>query len=325
MPIPCIDAGFHKMDCNVSVTLYSLFDLYKHDAVLRPATIRHFRFVVRLFSRTVGDPPFTEITRDMILKFRDQVLGRAKSTTWNNYLRHLRAIGNFAVRRGYAKDNPFAQIKLAPVSHKRKKIIDDQLIKQAFTLLSDAVDSGSKDQLQPRWFWIIVMKVLYSTGIRRHQLIEIRWKHVDLDQGVLLLVAEGSKTHREWQIPLMPEVVSELKYLRKRTLERQCTDDITHRQVFNVTLFHDRYSGDAMTEEQLSGFFRRLSSALGQIITPHRFRHTLATKLLQGPHPDIKTVQNLLGHTDMRMTLEYVEVDLDHLRALLQTRLGDFS
>ena len=310
------------MDCHVSVTLYSLFDLYKHDAVLRPATVRHFRFVVGLFSRTVGDSPFTEISRDMILKFRDQVLSRAKPTTWNNYLRHLRAIGNFAVRNGYAKDNPFAQIKRAPVSHKRKKTIEEKVINQAFALLGNAVDTGSKDQLQPRWFWIIVMKVLSSTGIRRHQLIELRWKHVDLEQGVLLLVAEGSKTHREWQIPLMPEVVSELKYLRKRTLERQCTDDIAHRQVFNVTLFYDRYLGDTMTEEQLSGFFRRLSSALGQRITPHRFRHTLATKLLRGPLPDIKAVQNLLGHTDMRMTLEYVEVDLDHLRALLHARLG---
>lgn len=310
------------MDCHVSVTLYSLFDLYKHDAVLRPATVRHFRFVVGLFSRTVGDSPFTEISRDMILKFRDQVLSRAESSTWNNYLRHLRAIGNFAVRSGYAKDNPFAQIKRAPVSHKRKKTVEEKVINQAFALLGNAVDTGSKDQLQPRWFWIIVMKVLSSTGIRRHQLIELRWKHVDLEQGVLLLVAEGSKTHREWQIPLMPEVVSELKYLRKRTLERQCTDDIAHRQVFNVTLFYDRYLGDTMTDEQLSGFFRRLSSALGQRITPHRFRHTLAMKLLRGPLPDIKAVQNLLGHTDMRMTLEYVEVDLDHLRALLHARLG---
>ena len=213
---------------------------------------------------------------------------------------------------------------MRPRSNIAKKPLDGTLIKQAFTLLGDADDAGSKDQLQPKWFWVIVMKMLYSTGIRRHQLIEIRWKHLDLEQGVLLLVAEGSKTHREWQIPLMPGVISALRYLRIRTLERQCTDDIAHRQVFNVTLFYDRYSGDAMTEEQLSGFFRRLSGALGQLITPHRFRHTLATKLLQGPHPDIKTVQSLLGHTDMRTTLGYVEVDLDHLRALLHARLGPF-
>ncbi|MDX1252265.1 MAG: site-specific integrase [Gammaproteobacteria bacterium] len=312
------------MDCSISITLDGLFDLYKCDAVLRPATVHHFSFVVGLFSRTVGAIPFTEITRDMILTFRDQVLARAQPSTWNNYLRHLRTIGSFAVRMEYAKDNPFMQIKPAPVSHKRKKTIDDKLLRQAFTVLDDTGGSGNKDPLQPKWFWNIVMKVLYSTGIRRRQLVEIRWRHVDLEQGTLLLVAEGSKTRREWWIPLMPEVIADLKYLHKRTLELQAPDDITNMQVFNVTLFYDRYSGDAMTEEQLSGFFRRLSSVLGQRITPHRFRHTLATKLLQGTHPDIKTVQKLLGHTDMRMTLEYVEIGLDDLRALLHARLGDF-
>lgn len=311
------------MDCHVSITLDALFDLYRSDTVHRPATTRHFRFVVGLFGRTVGTHPFTEITRDMILTFRDQVLARAQASTWNNYLRHLRAIGSFAVRMGYAKVNPFSAIKSAPVTHKRKKTIDEDLINRTFALLGGAADPGSKDQLQPRWFWAIVMKVLYSTGIRRHQLVEMRWKHVDLEKGILLLVAEGSKTHREWQVPLMPEVVSDLKRLRYRTLERQSTDDITNMQVFNVTLFYDRYAGDAMTEEQLSGFFRRLSNTLGQRITPHRFRHTLATKLLSGPYPDIKTVQQLLGHTDMRMTMEYVEVGLDQMRALLHARLGD--
>ena len=104
-----------------SITLTSLFDLYKHDAILRPATVIHFRFVVRLFGRTVGDSPFIEITRDMILEFRDQVLARAKPATWNNYLRHLRVIGNFAVRRGYAEKNLFTQIKFAPAQQHRKK------------------------------------------------------------------------------------------------------------------------------------------------------------------------------------------------------------
>lgn len=307
-----------------SITLAALLDLYKQEMVLRPATVIHFRFVVRLFSQTVGDLPFKKITRDIVLDFREQVLARAQATTWNNYLRHLRVIGNFAVRRGYAKKNIFAQIKSAPTHYYRKKTVDDILINRAFSLLGAAVDVDSKDHLHPRWFWAIVMKILYSTGMRRRQLVEMRWKHLDLEAGVLLLVAQGSKTRREWQVPLMPEMTCALKYLRIRTLERVGNDDISNNQVFNVTLFYDRYSGVTMTEEQLSGFFRRLSDELGRRITPHRFRHTLATKLLQGPHPDIKAVQGLLGHIDMRTTLGYVELDLDHLRALLRTRLNVF-
>ena len=66
-------------------------------------------------------------------------------------------------------------------------------------------------------------------------MVKIKGAVID-KQDVLLLVAEGSNTRREWQIPLIPEAVSTLKYLEKRMLKWQSTDDITHRQIFNVVM-----------------------------------------------------------------------------------------
>ena len=70
-----------------------------------------------------------------------------------------------------------------------------------------------------------------------------------------------------------------------------------------------------MTVDQLSGTFERLSKTLGIRITPHRLRHTMATEL--AARKDIRTLQQLLGHTDIQTTMQYVHPDMDRMRNLL--------
>jgi len=85
--------------------------------------------------------------------------------------------------------------------------------------------------------------------------------------------------------------------------------------VFNVTLFNPAYAGDQLTETQLSDFYNRLrrNSGSEHAISPHRFRHRFATELVRRAPP--KYVQELMGHTSIHTTLEYVEVEMDDLRA----------
>lgn len=309
---------------DLTLTLPRILEEYLWVVRVRPATARHFRAVVDRFGRIVGVPPAQEITLATALAFRDHVLTRATATTWNNYLRHLRTLGNFAVRMRRLEDNPFAAARFLPVGRKRKKTVEGRLVQCILALLDrPALLGDDHDALQPAWFWRAVIATLHHTGVRRAQLVALRWEHIDLEHGTLFLAAEGSKTRREWLIPLLPELLADLAFLRERTAERLGgTEDLVQRQIFNVTLFNPRYRGHTMTAAQVSGFFGRLSDQLGQRISPHRFRHTFATRLLNSSHPDIRAVQHLLGHTDMRTTLEYVDVDMEHLRSLLQTRLG---
>ncbi|MBL7001100.1 MAG: tyrosine-type recombinase/integrase, partial [Gammaproteobacteria bacterium] len=89
-------------------------------------------------------------------------------------------------------------------------------------------------------------------------------------------------------------------------------------QLFNVTLFYDRYKGEEMSEEQVSGFFRRLSKGLEFNISPHMLRHTMATEMAKTGQ--IKTLQQILGHSDISTTMNfYVHPDINQLRSLVNT------
>lgn len=91
-------------------------------------------------------------------------------------------------------------------------------------------------------------------------------------------------------------------------------------QIFNVNRFSAFRQGKQMNASQVTTCFNRMSLRLGFRITPHRFRHTLATDLMSFPDRNLHAVQQLLGHTDLRSTLQYISTDLGMLREVLNKR-----
>ena len=91
------------------------------------------------------------------------------------------------------------------------------------------------------------------------------------------------------------------------------SSEIATLQVFNVTVFNSKYHGNEFKRSQISGFFRNLSRKMNIKCSTHRFRHRIATDLVNS-HPNIKEVQHLLGHSDIKTTLTYVEKNMDNLR-----------
>ena len=67
----------------------------------------------------------------------------------------------------------------------------------------------------------------------------------------------------------------------------------------------------------MGGFFKRLSKQLAGKVSSHRLRHTMATQLAKGPNRDLKALQQVLGHTNLKTTLEYVHPELEQLRSFL--------
>ncbi|MCG6867503.1 MAG: DNA-binding domain-containing protein [Gammaproteobacteria bacterium] len=77
------------------------------------------------------------------------------------------------------------------------------------------------------------------------------------------------------------------------------------------------FSDKEMTVDQLGATFWRLSKATNIRISPHRLRHTMVTELAASK--DIRTLQELLGHTNISTTMQYVHPDMDRMRNLLET------
>lgn len=300
-------------------TLGELFQLYCQVRALQPDTVRTYRLVCRRFEADQRVRLLEEVTRDRLLGWRNQILRRASPTTWNTYRRHLRALLRYAEEIGWIEENPFSHVPTAPEPWNRKKRVSQ-------TVLARALDTLSREgeTLQPRWFWRSVLITFYYTGMRRRQLMHLLWRDYDSRRAALLLVSETSKTRKEWEIPVPRPVQQEFVVLWQEATRVLGAPPSGDRAIFDLPLFRPApsrrqkyFAKTGLTGEQVSGFFRRLSDELGESITAHRLRHTCASEIAGQPQPDLRGLQQLLGHSSLVTTMQYVEPDLGQLHRLV--------
>lgn len=305
--------------------LSELVEKYLAYTVLRPKSSHNYELVMKNFIRSVGsDKDIRQVSVEDAMTYRDAVLNRAKPVTFNNYRQHLVVLFNFAVDNKWMRANPFAKIKPVRVYKKPKKTVDLPLIEKVLQVLkSEAGLETDKEpaRFHPQWFWEIAVQLFFFTGMRLRQLVELKWRDIDLENHCINLRAEGSKTYREWKIPLPAIMVDDFRMLRAKTIEARNTRDIYDCQVFCLPLFsryRKQFVNDEMVEDNVHAFFKRMSKQVGQPISAHRLRHTTAT-IIVNQHSDLKSAQRILGHTDIRTTLEYVEESLDNMRTVLDS------
>lgn len=292
------------------ITFDRLLTLYAQERDIKPETFRHFESVIRVFSQDTGINDPRKVTREEILIWKQQLLNRVQMVTWNNYFRHLRCLWHYALKHHYLDNNPFNDLQETRTYQRKHKTIPIDSLHAVLRYLQ-----SDEDPLKPGWFWVIVIKTFYYTGMRRRQLAEMIWSDINFTTGELHLRAETSKSQRGWSIPLIDGLIEALIFLRNKTIEQRPTTDLTDEQVFNVTLFNPRYSGNYLDADQLTGFFKRLHQKTGVAIGAHRLRHTAATQLVA--NGALTDAQAFLGHTDIKMTAQYIQPDMVSLRKVV--------
>ncbi|MGP0921632.1 site-specific integrase, partial [Serratia sp. CY81166] len=136
---------------------------------------------------------------------------------------------------------------------------------------------GGKCALYPTWFWMTVLDTFRYTGMRNNQMIHIRLRDVNIEQGWIELRLEGSKTHREWKVPVVRQLRERIELLMMRAIERGADQ---HDLLFDVKRFTSPRNTHYIYDEKnvlqsFRSFYRRLSRESGFDISSHRFRHTL--------------------------------------------------
>ena len=137
-------------------------------------------------------------------------------------------------------------MKTAPVGKKLFRVLENEPILQAIDILR-----READEYPDADFWIGVIKTLYYTGMRRRQLAALQVGDVKSDQNMIILSYRGSKTHREWSIPihplLKPTIENLLHNLRHR-LGRPLKDSDP---VFNFVFVGKPYKPDPLRPNAL--------------------------------------------------------------------------
>ncbi|WP_428086824.1 tyrosine-type recombinase/integrase [Candidatus Thioglobus sp.] len=237
--------------------------------------------------------------------WRDKVIDRSTLANWNNYHRHFKALFQVAVDNQLINDNIFKSIKIVGTFSNAKKTLHEGDIATLKNYLKDDKNY---------FFWDALFDILYYTGIRRRQLIGLRWKDLDYNNFEICLSSKYSKTKREYRVPVNPELLQKIDIIRNKAanIKKIFPSD----QVFNIMLFNranKQKTKKEMDEEYLSKWFLRLSKKTGIKVSPHRFRHTMATKIANNGG-NIIALQNILGHSNITTTLGYVHADIKDMR-----------
>lgn len=310
-------------------TCQELLEEFLFSRIIRKDTVSSYRKAINKLQTLLNEHQGMDIhslERKLLLTWRSKELNRGLAyVSWNTYVRHLKAIFNYGIEHNllhYPK-NPFLELTV-PVPKKKKKTITEFSIVLAREYLSEMQTKDEQGQpvgkLHPVWFWRTVFETFYYTGIRRNQLIHLRVRDIDLRNQLINIRFEGSKTHREYQVPICDSLLPWLEnIIQIATIKGFNQTD----QLFNVnryTLKVRKNLTEEMTLDRVSNVFEFISKKVGSRVTPHRFRHTLGTDLMKDPDRNLHLVKELMGHTNIKTTLEYVEPDIKMIKQALDNR-----
>lgn len=158
-----------------------------------------------------------------------------------------------------------------------------------------------------------MLEVLYSSGLRVSELVELKLNDVDPEIGFLRVVGKGNKER------LIPVGRDALKYIGIYV------DDLRGRaphkpaqKGFEGHVFLNR-NGKKLTRVMVFTIIKNLAIRIGlnKTISPHTFRHSFATHLIEGG-ADLRAVQEMLGHESITTTEIYTHLDRDYLRQVVQ-------
>lgn len=303
--------------------IFTAREQYCASKPLRPGTIHSYTTIVSTFVTNTGVRKLEQITPDLLNDWKDTVAKRSSPSTFNTYHRHLHALFNYCVKKNYMNRNPLVDVWRFNRIPSRGKTADLRDLKKLCRYLNDRAGT-----LPSAWIFLLMIQVLYYTGMRRAQICGLCWNDIDFEQEKILLRREYSKNAREWSVPLDSRLKSALMALKLQTMDRLKNEYSDDRQVFCIQLFDRRYAGERLTPEQFTAALRRIAKRTGVKLSPHMIRHLVATSLANLDHVEglppmsLVAVKDLLGHMSINTTTLYIETDLKSQKRLLK-RLDD--
>lgn len=184
--------------------------------------------------------------------------------------------------------------------------LPDILSMEEIDLLIDSVDVSKPEGQRNR----AMLETLYSCGLRVSELVNLKISNLSFDQGFIKV--EG-KSDKERLVPISKSAIDEINkymegYRNGLNINKECS---------NIVFLNRR--GKTLSRVMVFTIIKGLAEKvnLGKKISPHTFRHSFATHLINGG-ADLRAVQEMLGHESILTTEIYTHIDKDYLKSTIQ-------
>lgn len=190
-------------------------------------------------------------------------------------------------------------------SPKLGRKLPDTLSVEDINNLIEAIDLSSKEGTRNK----AMLETLYSCGLRVSELVNLKLSNLHLEIGFVKVLGKGDKER------LVPIGNVAIKLLRIYISEVRATQTIQHANE-DVVFLNNR--GAKLSRVMIFTIIKRLAMKINlkKSISPHTFRHSFATHLIEGG-ADLRAVQEMLGHESITTTEIYTHLDRDFLRSAI--------
>ena len=191
-------------------------------------------------------------------------------------------------------------------SPKLKRKLPEVLSLNDINILLNSIDLSTMEGVRNR----AIIETLYSSGLRVSELVNLSIQNLFLDFGFIKVIGKGSKER------LVPIGRHAIKYIN------MYKNGYRHNKKINKGnegfLFLNRY-GRKLTREMIFLIIKKVSNKclLNKNVSPHTFRHSFATHLIEGG-ADLRAVQEMLGHESITTTEIYTHLDREYLKQVIK-------
>ena len=209
----------------------------------------------------------------------------------------VRSFFNFLILDGYIQNDPTELLETPKIGLKLPVVLSLEEIENIISVIDLSTKEGQRNRA--------IIEVLYSCGLRISELTNLKFSDLFLDDGFIRVEGKGSKQRL---VPISPTAIKEIgNYLldRKHLDVKKGSEDMVFLSkrgtpISRIMVFH---------------FIKQYAELAGikKNISPHTFRHSFATHLLEGG-ANIRAIQQMLGHEKITTTEIYTHMDREYLR-----------
>lgn len=264
-------------------------------------TLKAYRIDLRQFEEQIGEKEPKNISSEVLEKFIASLHQSYKPKTVKRKIASLKALFHYFEYKDIIEVNPFnkVQVKFREPVILPKTIPLHTLERFLATMYKQRESARTACQKRNVLRDIAVIELLFATGMRISELCALKPSDVNLYDRTILIYGKGSK-ERRIQIG-NEDVVAVLEEYQEEYQE----------EIREWGAFFINHSGRPLSDQAVRRMINKYSSlaAIEMHITPHMFRHTFATSLLEAD-VDIRYIQEMLGHSSINITEIYTHVTL---------------